>query len=68
MLFILFLYVRYLIIAMISMGERICFYEEDMIGCIALNFEIISYKILFDMFYLSLGFSRYAATPNFTSI
>jgi hypothetical protein len=28
-----------------------------MIGCVSLNFEIISYKILLDLPYLSLGLS-----------
>jgi hypothetical protein len=35
-----------------------------MIGCIALNFEIISYKILLDMLYLSLGFSERYCIPK----
>jgi hypothetical protein len=40
MLFILLLYIKYLIIAMLSMGVKTRFYEEDMIGCIAFNFEV----------------------------
>jgi hypothetical protein len=38
-----------------------------MIGCISLNFEIISYKILLDVFYLYLVFSRYISAPNYNS-
>jgi hypothetical protein len=53
MLFNLFLYIRYLVIVVLSMGEMTRFYEEDMIGCIAFNFEIISYKIILDFLYLS---------------
>jgi hypothetical protein len=39
-----------------------------MIGCIVFDFEIISYKLLLDLLYLSLGFSRDTASPKFTSI
>jgi hypothetical protein len=39
-----------------------------MIGCISINFGIISNKIILDLFYLSRGFSRDIATQKFTSI
>jgi hypothetical protein len=69
MLFILFVYINYLIIIdVLSMGEKAHLYEEDMIGRIAFNFEIISYKILLDLLYISPRLSRDIASPNFTSI
>jgi lipopolysaccharide/colanic/teichoic acid biosynthesis glycosyltransferase len=46
-LYILFLYIRYLIIVVSLNGGKTCFYEEDRIGCITFNFEIISYKTCF---------------------
>jgi hypothetical protein len=49
-------------------GGNVCFYEEDMIECIALSFEIISYKIILGLFYLSPGFSRDTTNSNFTSL
>jgi hypothetical protein len=39
-----------------------------MIGCISLNFDITSYKIILDLLYLSLRFLRDNESPNFTSI
>jgi len=44
------------------------FYEEDRIRCLAFNFEIRSYKIILELFYISPGFSRNTTSPNFTSI
>jgi len=59
MFFNLFLYyIKYLIIVVISMEEG--FYEEDMIGCITFNYEIISYTICLDVLYLCLGFSMFS--------
>jgi hypothetical protein len=40
------------------------FDEEDMIGCIALNFEITRYKILLDIHYLSVRFWRDTASQT----
>ena len=67
MLFILYLYTRYLVIAMLSMGER-PFYEENRIMPIAFNFEVISYKTLLDLLNLPPRFFRNDAPPYFTTI
>ena len=49
------------------MGNYFC-YEEDKIGCISFNFEIISYKLLLYFLYLSPRFTRDTTTSEFTSI
>ena len=68
MLFILCLYIRYLVIAMLSMREKPHFYEENRISRIAFNSEFISYKSLLDLLNIPPRFSRNVAPPYFTAI
>ena len=49
-------------------GGKTHFYEENMIRCIAFNFEVISYKPLLDFLNFPPRFSRNVATPYFTTI
>ena len=44
------------------------FCEENMIRCIAFNFEVISYKPLLDLLNIPSRFSRNVAPPYFTTI
>jgi hypothetical protein len=66
MLFSLFLYIRSLVTPF--NGGRAFIYEEDRIECISFNFEIICYKTLLDLLYLSPCCSRDTTSPNLTSI
>ena len=68
MLFILCLYIRYLIIIHTLNGGKTQFYKENMIRCIAFNFEVISYKSNLDLLNLPQRFSRNVAPPYFTTI
>ena len=49
-------------------GEKTHFYEENMIRCIAFNFEVISYKPFLDFLNLPPRFSRNASPPYFATI
>ena len=62
------MYIKYLVIAMFSIGGKTHFYEENRIRCIAFNFEVISYKLLLDLLNLPPRFSRNVAPPYFTTI
>ena len=68
MLFILCMYIRYLVIEILSIGGKTHFYEENRIRRIAFNFEVISYKPLLDFFNIPPSFSRNVAPPYFTTI
>ena len=49
-------------------GGKTHFYKENMIGCFALNFEVIRDKKKLTWHDISPRFSRDVATPNFTII
>jgi hypothetical protein len=68
MLFVFFLYIKDVIITVLSMGEVLSSMRRIEIWCIDFNFEIITYKIILDVLYISPGFLRDTASPNFTSI
>ena len=67
MLFILCLYIRYLVITMLSMGDTY-FYEENRIQHNAFNLEVISYKLLLDLLNIPPRLSREVTPPYFTNI
>ena len=51
MLVVFYLYIKYLVIAILSKQELPMFmnvYEDDMIKCIAFNLNIINYKTFID--------------------
>ena len=67
MLVSMYLYIKYLVIVMLSTGKRLMSIRNR-VGCIYFNFEIIYYKLLLDLLNPSLELSRDDATPNFTTI
>ena len=49
-------------------GKKTHFYEENMLGHIAFNFEVISYKPLLDLLNIPPKFSRNVTPPYFKTI